>query len=381
MESMSILPKKCYFGHLYSRMSTDGTYTVCCGRVPSVGNYHKEGRFKEYWKSDKLNTLLLGLQDNLKELNETWANGHCDYCPHTVINNRLYDYFENDGELLEDFLEIPQIKDIENKVINSAPDTFNIDIINVCDQRCNFCWHWAHDMIEDEAQWGDWDEWIKEKITLEMFKSVVDDLIELGGCYEIQIGGGGEPLLHPDIYKMIRYVKKNNLYCKLITNFSRITDKQLDDLIEVEVDEILINISAGTEKTYTETRQVKSRVWNKLLYNIEYIIKNRTTTKPKIILKNILNEANIHDVGEMIDLGINLKVDVVALRRFLEDEVYQFEDKLIQDNQYKKSNNIVKNKLMKYEYKKYEDSEPFTHTFNSEITNTLLKGDVVQLFE
>ena len=72
-------------------------------------------------------------------------------------------------------------------------------------------------------------------------------MIELGGCYEIQIGGGGEPLLHPDIHEMIRYVKKNNLYCKLITNFSRITDKQLDDLIEVEADEILINISAGTE--------------------------------------------------------------------------------------------------------------------------------------
>ena len=74
------------------------------------------------------------------------------------------------------------------------------------------------------------------------------------------------------------------------------------------------------------------------------------------ILKNILNEANIHDVGEMIDLGINLKVDVIALRRFLEDGVYQFEDKMIQDNQYKKSNNIVKNKLMKYKYKKYDNS-------------------------
>ena len=91
---MSILPKKCYFGHLYSRMGTDGTYTVCCGKVPSVGNYYKEGRFKEYWKSDKLNTLLLVLQDNLKYMNETCAKGHCDYCPHTVINNRLYDYFD-----------------------------------------------------------------------------------------------------------------------------------------------------------------------------------------------------------------------------------------------------------------------------------------------
>ena len=54
---------------------------------------------------------------------------------------------------------------------------------------------------------------------------------------------------------------------------------------------------------------------------------------------------------------------------------------MIQDNQYKKFNNIVKNKIMKYEYKKYEDSDSFTHTFNSEFTNTLLKGDVVQLFE
>ena len=96
MESMSILPKKCYFGHLYCRMGTDGTYTVCCGKVPSVGNYYKEGRVKEYWKSDKLNTLLLGLQDYLKEMIESWAKGHCDYCPLPVINNRLYDYFEND---------------------------------------------------------------------------------------------------------------------------------------------------------------------------------------------------------------------------------------------------------------------------------------------
>ena len=40
-----------------------------------------------------------------------------------------------------------------------SPITFNIDIINLCDHRCNFCWFWSHDMLEDKQQYEGWNEW------------------------------------------------------------------------------------------------------------------------------------------------------------------------------------------------------------------------------
>ena len=349
------LPKKCNFGRVYGRLTTNGEYQICCGNVPSSGNYHTDGKFVDYWKSDKLNNLLTRLRDNLDEINKTWADGHCDYCPHSVINEKLHN-----GEM-----------DIPN-----SPITFNIDVINMCDHRCNFCWHWSYDMLDDKAQSDGWDEWVKERLDLQIFKDTIDGLVELGNCEEIQIGGGGEPLLHPNIHEMIGYVKENNLSCKLITNFCQITEEQLDNLIKVGLDDILINISAGTRETYCETRRVKSKVWDKLLSNIGHILENRTTDFPKLTLKNIINSKNIHEVSHMIDLGVAQKVDVVALRFFQEDGVYDFDSKIVRDEQYEEFKNTLGQKVKEYEYKKYESDDSFIYNYKSSHINTRLHGDV-----
>ena len=356
MGIMMGLPKKCYFGFIYGRLTTKGQYEICCGKVPSSGDYYTDGKFIDYWKSDKLNNLLSQLQDNLDEMNKTWADGHCDYCPHYVINEKIY----KDGGV-----NIP-----------TSPITFNIDVINMCDHRCNFCWHWSYDMIDDKAQFDGWNEWVKEKLDLQIFKDTIDGLVELGECEEIQIGGGGEPLLHPNIHEMISYVKENNLSCKLITNFCQITEEQLNNLIEVGLDDILINISAGTQKIYTETRQVKAKIWDKLLSNIEHILKNRTTGIPKINLKNVINSENIHEVSHMIDLGVTLKVDVVSLRFFQEDGVYKSDNKIVSEEQHIQFNKVLKEKIFEYGYEEYEDDDSFVYNYKSSETNTLLRGDV-----
>ena len=355
METMMNLPKLCNFGRIYGRLSTKGEYLICCGKVPSSGNYHTDGKFIDYWKSEKLNNLLNQLRDNLDEMNKTWADGHCDFCPHSVINEKLHN-----GEI-----DIPK-----------SPITFNIDVINLCDHRCNFCWHWSYDMIDDNAQFEGWKDWIKERLDFQIFKDTIDGLVELGDCEEIQIGGGGEPLLHPNIHEMIGYVKENNLSCKLITNFCQITHEQLDNLIDVGLDDILINISAGTHKLYTETRRVNKKVWDKLLSNINYIIKNRTIGSPKINLKNVINSKNIHEISQMIDLGIGLEVDVVSLRFFQSDGVYNSDEKVVSDEQQNQFEITLKEKILQYQYKEYKDDTAFKYNYKSLKTKTHLLGDV-----
>ena len=59
------LPKSCNFGRVYGRLTTDGEYKICCGNVPSSGNYHTDGKFVDYWKSDKLNNFLSDSFHNL----------------------------------------------------------------------------------------------------------------------------------------------------------------------------------------------------------------------------------------------------------------------------------------------------------------------------
>ena len=330
MGIMMGLPKKCYFGFIYGRLTTKGQYEICCGKVPPSGDYYTDGKFIDYWKSDKLN--------------------NCDYCPHYVINEKIY----KDGGV-----NIP-----------TSPITFNIDVINMCDHRCNFCWHWSYDMIDDKAQFDGWNEWVKEKLDLQIFKDTIDGLVELGECEEIQIGGGGEPLLHPNIHEMISYVKENNLSCKLITNFCQITQEQLDNLIKVGLDDILINISAGTRETYCETRRVKSKIWDKLLSNIGHILENRITNVPKLTLKNVINSENIHEVSHMIE------VDVVALRFFQEGGVYKSDNKIVNEEKQIQFNKVLKEKIFEYGYEEYEDDDSFVYNYKSSETNTLLRGDV-----
>ena len=76
-----------------------------------------------------------------------------------------------------------------------------------------------------------------------MFKSIIDDLEELGGCELISISGGGEPFVLKDMMKMLSYVKSKKFELKLFTNFSIISQKDIERLVEMEIDQLDINIS------------------------------------------------------------------------------------------------------------------------------------------
>ena len=390
---MNNLPKECYIGYMFARMDADGEYNLCCGTIPSSGSYEKDGRFLKYWKSDKLKKLFHGLKTDLKKYNSMW-NGACEYCPHINTNNLFYDHFNDNKKLLDGHGMDVYLKEIKSDNFNIGPMIFSFEIINVCDHKCNFCWNWSYDMLDNDAQWDDWKDWAKKKMSFEMFKNTIDDLVELGGpssylsgdggCEEIIICGGGEPLLHPRFMDMVSHIKKNKFYCIITTNFCRITEDQMDELIFLEANELIINVSAGTESIYTDTRRVKKTTWNKLLNNLNYISKRKkefNSKFPQIIAKFIMTSSNVHEIGEMIDMAIKEGADTITLKRFLEDGVYNSENLMITDEQYNKFNVVLKDKLNQYKFKKFDSFEgKYIFNFNSFDHNVILRSDEVGLF-
>ena len=393
---MSNLPRgQCYTGYMFARMDASGQYNICCGSVPIGGSYKEDGRFLKYWKSDKLKKLLHGLKTNLLKYNSMWDNA-CDDCPHDISNNEIYDHLEGVKKMSKGYGLDPYLESFKSDEFTLAPITFSFEIMNPCDHRCNFCWNWSYDMLDNTGAPKDWKDWAKVKMPFRMFKDTVDDLIELGGsapylgnqggCEEILICGGGEPFLHPQIMDMISHVKNNNFYCQVTTNFSNsVTDERIDELIELQTNQLIINTSAGTEETYCNTRKVKKSAWDKLLHNLNYISNRKKevdSVNPEVITKFILTRTNVHEVGEMIDLAIKTEADTITFKRFLINDVYNGENLTVTDEQYNKFRPILEDKMEQYGFEEIIDYDGmFNFNYVSEKYNVTLRSDIPEIFK
>lgn len=78
------------------------------------------------------------------------------------------------------------------------------EIIKKCPNNCMFC-----------SSCSSYEE--EQIIDYETFKKVIDHLYEKNGIEEISLSGG-EPFLHPDLFKMVSYCKNKNIRTVLFTS-------------------------------------------------------------------------------------------------------------------------------------------------------------------
>ena len=329
---MKPLLPQCLIGHRFGKINVSKDYFLCCG-TPAIGNYDVDGGFKEFWNSKKYNDLRKELKYNLKGQNEKW-NGDCFECPHYAQLMML----NESGEVIDD---LPKI----------GPKEFQFEVGNPCNHRCNFCWNWSYDMLDNDDQWEGWKDWAKQTLDLETYVSVINDLKDLGGCELISISGGGEPFIIPDIMKMIEYTKKLGFNLKIFTNFSRVNLKDVDNFIKWGVDRFEVNISAGTEETYCKVRKLKSKDWNLLIDNLTYMKENRKTKKPEINYVVIVTRENIEEIDEIFELAIKFGCCWIDFRDLVSHGVYKGEDLLPTGEQIEVFNKKFFNNIKKYDLK------------------------------
>lgn len=331
---MKPLLPSCYIGYRFGKINVNKDYFVCCG-TPSIGNYNVDGGFKEFWNSKKYKDLRHNLKYALKKQNEEWG-GTCFECPHYAQIKMLYE----SGEIVDD---IPK----------TGPKEFQFEVGNPCNHRCNFCWNWSYDMLDNNGQWEGWKDWAKQTFDLETYISIVDDLKELGGCELISISGGGEPFIIPDIMKMIEYTKNLGFNLKIFTNFSRVNLKDIDNFIKWGVDRFEINISAGTEETYCKVRKLKSKDWNLLIDNLTYLNEKRKELNLLSPIKYvvIVTKENIEEIDEIFELAIKLGCCFIDFRDLVSQGVYKGEDLLPSEKQIEVFNEKFLKNIKKYNLK------------------------------
>ena len=131
----------------------------------------------------------------------------------------------------------------ESFTVGEFPLFLDIEVTSVCNLKCPFCATTYH---SDEIEKG----FISSKIV----KKIIDEGAD-NGLYGVKFNYRGEPLLHPDIHKFVKYAKNKGLIDVYFnTNALRLTEDIAVKLIDSGLDRISISIEGYTKETYEKNR-------------------------------------------------------------------------------------------------------------------------------
>ena len=142
-------------------------------------------------------------------------------------------------------------------------------------------------------------------LSLEKLKPIINDLKKLNAG--LIMVSGGEPLQHPQIIDILKYIKEIGLKCSLNTN-GILLNKKLDKISPL-IDYMVISLDASNKELYKEIRGSDS--FNIVIDNIK-MIKSRYPNI-KLEIRTTLMRKNIFDFHNILSLAKNLGLDGVGI--------------------------------------------------------------------
>ena len=144
-------------------------------------------------------------------------------------------------------------------------------------------------------------------LKFENFKKVYD---EVRFPY-VNLTGLGEPLINPDIFRIINYARKNKSFVKVDTNGMLLNEENIKKLIDSNPTFVSVSIDGASKKTYESIR--KGANFEKVIGNLRKLVdyRNRTKSNTEIHLFFVLQKNNFKELIDFIRLGDSIGVNSV----------------------------------------------------------------------
>ncbi|MEE1227836.1 MAG: radical SAM protein [Lachnospiraceae bacterium] len=173
----------------------------------------------------------------------------------------------------------------------------HITLTNNCNMRCPHCFVSAGIVKRQE-------------LNVDEILSVVDSIKELNGDTDIVVSGG-EPLIHPDIMRLLRGLKGQNV--TLFTNGTLINERNYRDIAEC-CQEVQISFEGVSQRIYEKIRGIGN--YQKALHAIELL----KTTGIKITLAVTILPATVEDIRTNLISFVN-SIEYENLEIRLNDDI------------------------------------------------------------
>lgn len=131
------------------------------------------------------------------------------------------------------------------------PKTVQIEITNRCNAKCIMC-----PMRKMTREKGD--------MNMNLFEKLIDEIAQLD-VNRVYLHIAGEPLLHPEIEKMVRYATNQKVKTCIATNMSLMSREKLLGLLSAGIDSFHISIDGANKEDYEKIRKLP---WNTVMANL-----------------------------------------------------------------------------------------------------------------
>ncbi|MEM4214995.1 MAG: radical SAM protein [Candidatus Pacearchaeota archaeon] len=180
------------------------------------------------------------------------------------------------------------------------PVVMHIYPSNKCNLNCEWCI-----MAEEKAKYP---VMLKKETLFKAFKDASENDIKL-----IHLSGGGEPLLHPNIYEVLEYNKNLEKRVKVAISTGGVL---LKPELANYVDHIRVSLDAGSEEIHQKVKNTNKKLFNKICKNIEDLVnyRNKNNLQCDIGLGFVISPDNWTDIYNFCKVGNDLKVDFLHIR-------------------------------------------------------------------
>jgi radical SAM protein with 4Fe4S-binding SPASM domain len=164
------------------------------------------------------------------------------------------------------------------------PDRLYLELTNNCNFQCIMCPNGKGLMKRN-----------KGFMDFELSKRIIDEMAPHVQTIVLHIWG--ESLLHPRIFDIIKYCKKNKVKTELSTNTSLLNEEISNGILDSGLDVIYLCMDGIKKETYEKVR--KKGDFEKAIKNIEDFLsikKEKGTSKPQVNLQIIVMKETMDEI-------------------------------------------------------------------------------------
>ncbi len=183
-----------------------------------------------------------------------------------------------------------------------------VEPTNVCNITCTLCPVWTNKMKRPRGY-----------MQYENFKTIVDEIYSHRTSLsfrptQINFTLAGEPTLHPDIWRMVKYASEHGLVTNLYTNGTMLND-QVADLLSSGLDFLLVALDGARAETHEAYRVGSSfRAVTEGIMAVVKERKKRGLTRPEVTAQCLVTKKNEHELSDVQSLACKLEADRLVFK-------------------------------------------------------------------
>jgi MoaA/NifB/PqqE/SkfB family radical SAM enzyme len=182
----------------------------------------------------------------------------------------------------------------------AGPTHAEIDLTDRCNVACYFC--------------NQQDVRTTQQLPLDKVFSLLDELVA-GGLRSVRLSGGGDPLAHRDVAKVLARLTALSVNVDNVNTNGALLDPGIGlRLIENGCREVIISLNAVDAADYHRMMQVRPAIFDKVLANVRQLIAQRGQRPlPIVTVQFLIDRENYRRIPDMYALGRSLGADRITI--------------------------------------------------------------------